>query len=71
MATHPWHHNGIWQSQVIVTPLIIFSDFILPITPMIPDTITCSGQGKTHDECAVLGEGFATHVFVGMYGYRM
>jgi hypothetical protein len=46
---------------------MILSDYILAIAPMIPDT-TFSGQGKTHDECDVLGEGFATHVFVGLYG---
>jgi hypothetical protein len=25
--------------------------YIIPITPMIPDTITGSGHGKPHDEC--------------------
>jgi hypothetical protein len=50
---------------------MILSDFILPLTPMILDTTTCSGQGKTHDEYAVLGEGLATYVFVGLYGDRM
>jgi hypothetical protein len=47
---------------------MMLSDYILPITPMIPDTTIFSGQGKTHDECAVLGEGFAARVFVGLYG---
>jgi hypothetical protein len=46
---------------------MFLSDYVILVTPMIPNTITCSGQGKTHDECAALGEGFATHVFVRLY----
>jgi hypothetical protein len=46
----------------------MLSDYVLPITRMIPDTTTCSGQGKTHDECAVLCEGFASHVLLGCMG---
>ena len=44
---------------------------IIPLTPMIPDTTTCSGQGKTHVECVALGEGFVAHFFAGLYGDRM
>jgi hypothetical protein len=45
--------------------------YIIPIAPMIPDTTTCSGQGKTHVECAALGEGFVAPFFAGLYGDRM
>jgi hypothetical protein len=42
--------------------------YIIPVTPMIPYTATCSGHFKTHDECAALGEGFVAHFFLGCMG---
>jgi hypothetical protein len=45
--------------------------YLIPITPMIPDTTTCSGQGKTYVECVALGEGFVAHFFVGLCRDRM
>jgi hypothetical protein len=47
---------------------MFLSDYVFRATPMIPNTITFYGHGKPHDECDVLGEGFATHIFVGLYG---
>jgi hypothetical protein len=44
---------------------------IISTTPMILDTTTCSGQGKTHAECAALSEGFVAHIFAGLDGDRM
>jgi hypothetical protein len=48
--------------------LMFLSDYVIHVTPMIPNTITSSGQDKNQDECAALGEGFAAHVYVGLYG---
>jgi hypothetical protein len=81
MAMHPFgtiardgnRSNLAFQSTFycLTFSLIFLRDYVIPVTPMIPDTINRSGQGKTHDECAALGEGFVAHVCVGLYGNRM
>jgi hypothetical protein len=48
--------------------LAFLSDYIIHVNPMIRGTILCSGQGKTHDECAALVRGLQHMLLLGCMG---